>query len=82
MASGCAVISTAPVEFEGVRVRAGDREGVIQAVKRLWEDPETTRQLGEENMALAQRYRWDRYMDDLLDCYRTAIQGFGRPPRL
>jgi glycosyltransferase involved in cell wall biosynthesis len=77
MASGCAVISTAPVEFEGVRITPGDREGVIGAVKRLWEDREATRTMGATNVTIAPRYSWDRYFERLVEAYRQVLEESG-----
>lgn len=73
MASGCAVASTIPLEFEGVRVQPGDQQGIIEAVRRLWEDRDETARMGRRNIELAQNYTWDRYTEVLLATYRQLL---------
>lgn len=73
MASGCAVISTTPVPFEGRHVRAGDQESILSAVHDLWHDREATEQMGARNHDLAQQYSWDAYMDRLLAVYNRVL---------
>jgi len=75
MASGCAVISSAELPFEGVRVHAEDREEMIGAVRKLWLDRETTARMGRLNIALAQQYSWERYTDRMLTTYSQVLNG-------
>jgi glycosyltransferase involved in cell wall biosynthesis len=75
MASGCAVISSVPLAFEGIHINTGDRHGMINAVKRLWRDPDTALQMGARNIALAQQYNWDRYTENLLAIYSQVLNG-------
>ena len=75
MASGCAVISTIPLEFEGIRVEPGDRPAIIDAVRRLWADPDLTRQMGLRNAQLAPAYTWDRFLATLTDTYDQILGG-------
>ncbi len=73
MASGCAVISTVPIPFEGERVQAGNRDSLAAAIARLWSDRETTRRMGEMNRQLARRFSWDRHATRLLDLYADVL---------
>lgn len=73
MASGCAVISTVPISFEGERVQAGNRDSLAAAIARLWSDRETTRRMGESNRRLARRFSWDRHVTRLLDLYADVL---------
>lgn len=66
MASGCAIVSTVPLAFEGACVRAGDLDAMVEAIRRLWSDPSSVAQMGRTNAALARRYTWDRYTTQLL----------------
>jgi glycosyltransferase involved in cell wall biosynthesis len=75
MASGCAVVSSIPLEFEGARVAAGDRPAMIEAIDRLWRDRDGTREKGLRNVELAQTYSWDRYTNTLLATYRDVLGG-------
>jgi glycosyltransferase involved in cell wall biosynthesis len=75
MASGCAVVSSADLGFEGMRIQRDDREGMIHAVRTLWSDPEKTAYMGRLNVALAQQYNWDGYTDRLLATYSQVLDG-------
>ena len=73
MASGCAVVSSIPLEFEGVRVRAGDVGGMVEAVQRLWLSPAECRSAGQRNIKLAEQYTWTRYTDALMQTYLDVL---------
>ena len=73
MASGCAVISTIPLPFEGVRVQAGDVPAMVAAVRQLLDDVPKTREMAARNVALAQQYTWERFADRLLSLYQEAL---------
>ena len=75
MASGCAVISSAPVAFEGIRIDAGDRPRMIEAVSQLWDDQRETERMGRTNIALAQQYNWDRYTTQTMATYTQVLNG-------
>lgn len=74
MASGCAVVSTLPIPFEGVHLRDGDAASVTDAVKRLWADPEACRVAGEANERAAQRYSWPRHVEQLEGIYLELLR--------
>jgi glycosyltransferase involved in cell wall biosynthesis len=69
MASGCAVISSIPLPFEGVRIEPGDREAMKNAISRLWNDPAGCEDCGRRNHELAQEYSWPKYTDKVLQCF-------------
>jgi glycosyltransferase involved in cell wall biosynthesis len=69
MASGCAIVSSVPLPFEGVRIRPGDNAAMKEAIFRLWNDPEACEQFGRRNHDLAQQYSWPKYTDRLLQCF-------------
>jgi glycosyltransferase involved in cell wall biosynthesis len=75
MASGCAVISSAGLPFEGAHIDPDDRDGMIRAVKRLWSDPEGSVRMGRRNIALAQQYSWENYTNRLLATYSQVLHG-------
>jgi glycosyltransferase involved in cell wall biosynthesis len=75
MASGCAVISSVDLGFEGVRIRPDDHDGMVQAVRTLWDDRHATARMGHLNVALAQQYNWDRYTERLLTTYSQVLNG-------
>ncbi|MGD2108239.1 MAG: glycosyltransferase family 4 protein [Phycisphaerae bacterium] len=75
MASGCAIISTIPLEYEGVRISAGNEPEMVHAVRRLWSDRTLTERMGRRNHQLAQSYTWKRHADRLMDLYRQLLDG-------
>ncbi len=70
MASGCAVVSTVPLPYEGARVPVGDRAAMVEAVRSLWDSPAACLEAGGANRALAQRFTWSRFADETLAIYR------------
>jgi len=74
MASGCAVVSSVPLTFEGISVGPGDRKQMVEAISRLWSDPAETARMGKENVELAKAYTWERHVDMLLRTYRETLE--------
>jgi glycosyltransferase involved in cell wall biosynthesis len=74
MASGCAIVSGAPLEFEGARIDAGDAAAVKAALEALWNDPELCAEQGARNRERAQAYSWNRHMARLQSLYREVLR--------
>ena len=79
MASGCAIVSSCPLPFEGVRIDAGDRRAMREAVLRLWTDRAACEESGRRNYEIAQQYSWQRYTDKLVACFQELLRPQGRP---
>jgi glycosyltransferase involved in cell wall biosynthesis len=75
MASGCAVVSSVPLEFEGHRVTAVDLDDMTESVRALWEDPDETSRMGERNRRLAQQFTWKNHVDRLMGTYEELLEG-------
>ena len=73
MASGCAVVSTSSLPFEGARLRDGDPESAAAAVAALWEAPARCREQGARNRELALRYSWPAHVERLEALYREVL---------
>jgi len=73
MASGCAVVSSSPLPFEGERIGAGDVDGAAAAVRALWDDPARCARDGAANQRAARRYDWVRYAEELEQVYRELL---------
>jgi glycosyltransferase involved in cell wall biosynthesis len=73
MAAGCAIVSTVPLQFSGVRVGAGDREAMTCAIRQLWADRGQCAEMGRRNQELAKVYSWDRHTSVLLDLYAQIL---------
>jgi len=78
MACGCPVIaSDIPpfVEITGgaaVLVASGDAAQLGAAMRRLAESPDQRRSLGQQSLARAKAFSWDRCARETLDVYRRA----------
>jgi glycosyltransferase involved in cell wall biosynthesis len=75
MASGCAIVSSIPLEFEGARVKGGDVAGMISAIDRLWSSPGDCKRAGQRNIEIAAEYNWNRYTDTVLRTYGDVLAG-------
>lgn len=75
MASGCAVVSSVPLNFAGAVITPGDIEGITEAVRRLAEDREGTAAMGRENIERAKAYSWDRHVEILSAMYEELLAG-------
>ena len=73
MASGCAVISSIPVDFVGELIPADQTEAMIHALRRLLNDPAATERMGQENIKRAQKYNWDQHTKLLVDLYHELL---------
>jgi glycosyltransferase involved in cell wall biosynthesis len=76
MASGCAVVASAPIPFEGERVTPGDIGGIQAALERLDGDPARSASCGERNTILAREYDWNLHVRRLEEIYRS-VKGEG-----
>ncbi len=74
MASGCAVVSTVPLDFEGVRIPPKNPEKIAEAVRYLADNPGEAKRMGRKNRKIAERYTWDRYGESVLDVYRRVVE--------
>lgn len=73
MASGCAVVSSSGLPFEGVRIAQDDVDAATRAVRELWEDPARCAQIGVANQAAARRFDWAAHARALEDVYAGLI---------
>lgn len=74
MASGCAVVCTLPLDFEGVQVPTGDRRRMIEAIATLWYNRESTDRMGRRNVQLVKTYTWERHASSLLALYIEVMR--------
>jgi len=73
MASGCAVVCTLPLEYEGAKVAPGDIPGLISAVRSLASEPARARALGQANVTLARAHTWEDFAATLHAVYREVL---------
>ncbi len=75
MASGCAVVSSVPLPFAGVRVTPGNLPEIAHAVQSLAQDKVQLTAMGAENMERAKAYSWERHVDTLWTIYHEVLAG-------
>jgi len=73
MAAGCAIVSTSPLPFEGVRIGQDDVEGATRAVAELWNDPARCAAIGARNQAAAREFDWAVHAANLERIYGELI---------
>lgn len=74
MASGCAIISTVPLDFRGETLELATLdESLIPAIRRLWHNPDLVAEFGRGNFELAQKYDWSRVGEFFIDTYRRVL---------
>ena len=69
MASGCAIISTVPLDYKGVRMEYGDVEVLVRSIRKFMDNPALAERIGKENVRLAKKYDWERFVDGLENLY-------------
>ncbi|MBY0588210.1 glycosyltransferase family 4 protein [bacterium] len=79
MASGCAIVSSIPVGFEGVPIVAGDMDGLVRALQQLWDDPSECERMGRVNMQRAENFTWERCIDLTIAMYEEILSA---PPSM
>jgi glycosyltransferase involved in cell wall biosynthesis len=74
MASGCAVVSSVPLEFKGVLHNREDLQAMIEGIELLWENQDLCHTMGQQNVLLARAFNWQRYGDTLISVYRGILE--------
>ena len=73
MASGCSIVSTLPLDYEGIKVNWGDVEELKKALNYLIENPDIAAKMGKINRRKASEYSWDKFMKRLIEIYEGLI---------
>lgn len=73
MASGCAIVSTIPLDFEGVRIAPQSSFQIKNAIRYLIDNPDVTIKLGKRNREKAKEYDWDNFIKELIKTYEEVI---------
>lgn len=73
MASGCAVVSTVPLDYKGATVEPGNVEQIKRAIRKLFENRKLAERMGKENVKRAQKYTWDNFVKCVLKVYEEIL---------
>jgi len=69
MASGCSIVSTIPLGYEGIKVRIGDIVGLKNALLSLLDNPKKAERMGRKNRERAKEYDWKKFISRLIEIY-------------
>lgn len=73
MASGCAIISTIPLNYSGIRIEAKNKESIIDAIKHLNKNPKLVKKMGKENLKRSKEYDWDKFTKRMIKIYGELV---------
>lgn len=73
MASGCAIISTIPLNYSGTKIRNKNVIDIVNAVKRLWGNPTLVKKMGKENLEKSKEYDWDKFTKRMVEIYDKLV---------
>ena len=74
MASGCAIVSTVPLDFEGIKLEQGNVEQLKEGLNYLTNNRDITEQMGKTNRIKARSYSWDSFAQQMIDLYREILE--------
>ena len=72
MSAGCAIVSTVPMDYEGIRVGIADSEGLAKSIKYLIKNPNRAIRLGNRNRIKSKDYNWEKFINRLEHIYFEA----------
>ncbi len=73
MASGCAIVSTIPLDYEGFKVEKENTKQLVDSIRYLIENPKEAQRMGEENRKKSKIYTWDNFTDELIKVYEEVL---------
>ncbi len=69
MASGCAVVSTVPLNYSGINISPRSKDDIVNAIRHLHENPKLVKKMGSENLKKSKEYDWDKFTDRMIKIY-------------
>lgn len=69
MASGCAIISTVPLDYKGIKVEPENVKQLIEATNYLIQNQKIAEKMGKENRKLARKFTWGRFIKEFIRIY-------------
>jgi len=74
MASGCAIVSTVPFDYEGIKVNVGNVKQLKNAINYLINNPKKALKMGGKNRKKVKQYNWDKFIEELIKTYEEVIK--------
>ncbi len=73
MASGCAIVSTVPLDYEGIFLPHLEKELLVKSISTLIENKAMAIKMGRRNREISKEYSWKRFVRRLLECYEEVV---------
>lgn len=80
MASGCVVLSTIPLDFEGIHLHDTNPDRIAAEITRLQQNDEDVRRIAMTNLERSKKYTWDRHIEKLESIYDDVLQHLPNQP--
>lgn len=71
MASGCAITSTVDIGQSGLLIKPKNTQEIVDAVKKLIDNPRLVKKIGRENKKLAKKFMWNKFIKELIRIYNS-----------
>lgn len=73
MASGCVIVSTIPLDYEGIRIETNNVESLRKGIRSLITNPKKTERMGKKNREKVKGYDWNGFISRLIEIYEEVI---------
>jgi len=73
MASGCAIVSTVPLDYDGIKVKIADLKQLKGGIRYLIDNPKKAIKMGRNNMKKVKQYNWNNFIKGLIKIYREVL---------
>jgi glycosyltransferase involved in cell wall biosynthesis len=73
MASGCGIISTIPLNYEGIRIEVDNKLDLKNAIESMMKNPKKTKTMGRKNRERVKGYKWDKFISRLIKIYEDVL---------
>lgn len=73
MASGCAIISTVDIGFEGTVIDKKNSDQISEAIREMVSNLDKTKQMGITNREKSKKYNWENFMKELILTYKKLL---------
>jgi len=73
MASGCAIVSTIPLDYDGIKVDAQSPMQLKNAIDYLINNQKIALKMGKNNRKKAKTYNWDNFINKLIEIYDKIL---------
>jgi len=73
MASGCAIVSTIPLNYSGIKIEAQNKKSIVEAIRHLHKNPKLVKKMRMENLKKSEEYDWDEFTKRMIKIYDEMV---------